>query len=180
MRFVFTRKFYLLFGLGLLPLSLIFAVPSMPYFVLAYDVLLVAVAILDYFKSRNLPEQITIERTFAARFAIGSESRVTLNISNATPEQYYLKIKDEFPAEMSLRGSREADIDLEAQSAAEFTYDLIPNRRGSYAFGKTAVRFLSQFGLVWCQTNLGTEQVVKVYPNMHRAREIELRALGAR
>ena len=180
MRFVFTRKFYLLFGLGLLPLSLSFAVPSMPYFVLAYDVLLIAAAIFDHFISRELPEEITIERTFDARFAIGGESDVTLNISNSTPDPFYLKIKDEYPAEMKLLGSREAEIDLDAQSVAEFSYILIPDRRGSYTFGKTAVRFLSRCGLVWCQTTLGEQQTVKVYPNMQRAREIELRALGAR
>lgn len=180
MRFVFTRKFYLFFGLGLLPLSLTFAVPLMPYFVLAYDVLLIAAAVFDHFISRELPEEITIERTFAARFAIGGESDVTLNISNATPDPFYLKIKDEYPAEMKLLGSREAEIDLDAQSVAEFSYVLIPDRRGSYTFGKTAVRFLSRFGLVWCQTTLGEQQTVKVYPNMQRAREIELRALGAR
>ncbi len=180
MRFVFTRKFYLLFGLGLLPLSLTFAVPMMPYIVLGYDVLLIAAALFDYFTSREFPEEIIIERTFAARFAIGGESEVTINISNPTPESYYLKIKDEYPSEMKLLDSREADIDLDAQSTVEFTYNLVPNRRGSYDFGRTAVRYLSRLGLVWCQTELGDQQSVKVYPNMQRAREIELRALGAR
>src|SRR4029079_12814427 len=53
-----------------------------------------------------------------------------------------------------------------------------PPRRGRYEFGRTAVRFLSRFGLVWCQTSLGEPETVKVYPNMRRAREIELKALG--
>lgn len=180
MRFVFTRKFYLLFGLGLLPLSLVFAVPVMPYFVLAYDVLLISASIFDYFKSRDLPEEITAERTFTARFAIGGEAEVILNFNNPTPQDLYLKIKDEYPAEMRLIGSREAEIDLAPQSTAQFSYHLIPDRRGSYEFGTTAVRFLSRFGLVWCQTEIGDTQHVKVYPNMQRAREMELRALGAR
>ena len=33
---------------------------------------------------------------------------------------------------------------------------------------------------MWCQISLGEAQSVKVYPNMRRAREMELKALGAR
>jgi uncharacterized protein (DUF58 family) len=42
------------------------------------------------------------------------------------------------------------------------------------------VRYLSRLGLVWNQTRLNQPQTVKVYPNMRRAREAELKALGAR
>jgi uncharacterized protein (DUF58 family) len=59
------------------------------------------------------------------------------------------------------------------------SYSLTPSKRGKYAFGRTAVRYLSRLGLVWCQTSLGEPQTVKVYPNMRRAREAELKALGA-
>ncbi len=180
MQFVFSRKFYLLFGLGFLPLALTTMVPLMPYFVLAWDVLLVAAAVLDHFASRDLPEGLAIERDLSMRFAIGGESEVRLEINNETPRSFYLRIKDEYPAEMNLLDKREAEISLDARSTADFSYRLMPTRRGSYHFGKTAVRFLSRFGLVWCQASLGEDQTVKVYPNMRRAREIELRALGAR
>ena len=42
------------------------------------------------------------------------------------------------------------------------------------------VRFLSRWNLVWVQTEVGEPEAVKVYPNMRRAREAELKALGAR
>jgi uncharacterized protein (DUF58 family) len=43
------------------------------------------------------------------------------------------------------------------------------------------VRFLSRLNLVWCETRVGEAvTAVKVYPNMRRAREAELKALGAR
>src|SRR6185295_2570107 len=48
-------------------------------------------------------------------------------------------------------------------------------------FGQIVVRFLSRFNLVWCETRVGEAvTAVKVYPNMRRAREAELKALGAR
>jgi uncharacterized protein (DUF58 family) len=81
---------------------------------------------------------------------------------------------------MRLHEKREATMYLDAHETGQFSYFLTPPRRGKYDFGKIAVRFKSKLGLVWCQATLGDAQTVKVYPNMRRAREIELRALGAR
>lgn len=179
MRFVFSRRFYILFALGFIPLSLSWNLPVLRYLVLLYDILLIALAFADYFLSRKLPEDFRIEREFDKRFAIGDETDVRLKIENSTPNDYYIKIKDEYPPEMKLNEKREAEFLVEAQTSAEFFYGLTPPRRGKYEFGKTAVRWFSKFGLVWCQSDLGKAESVKVYPNMRRAREMELKALGA-
>ena len=147
--------------------------------VLIYDILLIITALIDYFTSRKLPENFTIKREFEKRFAIGDSARISLLINNFSEKKFHIKIKDEFPPEMILGETREAEFDIDAQNTAEFFYFLTPPRRGKYKFGKTAVRFLSKLGLVWCQTDLGEPQTVKVYPNMRRAREMELKALGA-
>ena len=180
MKFIFSRRFFILFALGLLPLSLSWTFPVLRYAVLAYDILLVAAAIIDYFLGRKLPPELTIKREFEKRFAIGDRSEVKLRIENASARDFHFRIKDEFPAEMILGEKRETEFSIDAQTTAEFSYFLTPPRRGRYEFGKTAVRHLSRLGLVWCQADLGEAQAVKVYPNMRRAREMELKALGAR
>jgi uncharacterized protein (DUF58 family) len=180
MRFVFSRRFYFLLVLAVVPLSVSWMVPGLTLAVFAFDILLAIVAIVDYFISRTLPEGFIIEREFERRFAIGDSAKVTLKIDNATSQTLHLKIKDEYPAEMRLDESREAEFMVEAQGTAEFYYHVTSTRRGRYEFGKTAVRYLSRLGLVWCQTEMGEPRTVKVYPNMRRAREMELKALGAR
>ena len=179
MRFVFSSRFYILLAAGLIPLSLSWGWPWLRPFVVAYDILLVIAAIVDYFLSRNLPDGFTIRREFEKRFAIGDPSKISLHVVNDTTRSLRLCIKDEYPAEMKLHEPREAEFTIEPRSTAEFFYHVTPPRRGSYQFGKTAVRFLSKLGLVWCQSELAEPQSVKVYPNMRRAREIELKALGA-
>ena len=179
MQFIFSRLFFILIAAGLVPLSLSWNFPAVRYLVFIYDILLFILAITDYFISRKLPEEFRVTREFDGRFAIGDETKIRLHIENRTPRNFQLKIKDEFPPEMFLKEKREAKFKLEANQEADFTYILIPPRRGKYEFGKTAVRFLSKFGLVWCQTNLNEAETVKVYPNMRRAREMELKALGA-
>ena len=180
MRFVFSRRFFVLFATGLLPLSVSWSLPVLRTLVVAFDFLLVAAAIVDYFASRKLASSLQVRREFDRRFAIGGRSKVTLHVSNSGSASLHLKLKDEFPAEMSLAGRREAEFILDPRTTAEFSYELTPPRRGNYRFGRTAVRYLSRLGLVWCQADASEEQAVKVYPNMRRAREIELKALGAR
>jgi len=179
MRFVFSRRFFILLAIGFVPLSLSWSFPALRYAVLVYDILLVLLALFDYFTSRKLPEELTITREFGRRFAIGDENQVRLHIENRSPQTFNLQIKDEFPPELKLPETREAKFKIEGQSSADFFYNLTPPRRGKYEFGKTAVRFVSKLGLVWCQTDLGKAETVKVYPNMRRAREMELKALGA-
>ena len=180
MRFVFSRRFYVLLALGLVPLSLSWNFPVLGRVVLIYDVLLIAAALIDYFVSRRLPEGLSVARRFDKRFAIGDPTEVRIYVDNDSPRDFRLKIKDEFPPEMILGETREAEFKVAAQTVAEFLYKLTPPKRGRYAFGQTAVRHLSKLKLVWCQADLGEAETVKVYPNMRRAREMELKALGAR
>ena len=180
MRFVFSLRFYILLVAAIAPLSLSWSFPVLRYAVLAFDVLLVAAAVIDYFLSRTLPEEFRISRGFDKRFAIGDPTTVSIFIDNASPRSLRLRIKDEYPHLMTLDQTREAEFTVEAQGTAEFSYNLTPSKRGKYEFGRTALRYLSRLGLVWCQTSAGVSETVKVYPNMRRAREMELKALGAR
>lgn len=179
MRFVFSRRFYILLAIGLIPLSLSWNLPLLRTAVIIFDIALIAAAIVDFFISRRIPEGFRIYREFDRRFAIGDAAKVSLQIENDTSYTFHLSIKDEYPAEMTLDESREAEFSIGPRSTAEFFYHLTPPRRGRYEFGKVAIRFLSRLGLVWCQAELGETESVKVYPNMRRAREIELKALGA-
>lgn len=178
MSFVFSRRFFVLFALGLIPLSLSWQMPELRYGVLVFDILLVAVAAADYFVSRG-SEGLSIDRKFAKRFAIGDRNDVTLTVRNDTGRDLAIRIKDEHPPEMRIAEERSASFTVEDGTEAEFTYTVTPPKRGKYEFGLTAVRFRSRLGLVWCQRKLGEATAVKVYPDMKRAREMELKAVGA-
>src|SRR5688500_16320376 len=163
MRFTFTRLFFILLALGLVPLSVSWQIPFLRTAVIVFDILLIAAALVDYLISRKLPPGVTCRREFDKRFAIGDPSEVRLVIENASERDLHMKVKDEYPSAMRLGESREAEVHLEAHEVARFSYFLTPARRGRYEFGTTAVRFKSRLGLVWCQTTLGEAQSVKVY-----------------
>jgi uncharacterized protein (DUF58 family) len=179
MHFVFSRRFYFLIALGFIPLSLSWGRPWLRWVTLAYDVGILCVAIVDAQRSR-LSKSVHITREFAGRFAVGAETEVMIRIQNSTPKRVPLIVKDEYPPQMKLSGLREARIDVDAQTEAMLIYELKPPKRGRFEFGHLAVRFLSPLSLTWCETKAAEPMSVKVYPNMRRAREAELKALGAR
>jgi len=179
MHFVFSKLFYLLIALGFVLLSLSWGRPWLRWVALAYDVVLIILAIVDARRS-HLPKGVTIAREFGGRFAVGSQTEVRINIQNARAQSISLVIKDEYPAQMKLSGLRGAAVRIEAQTSAALVYGLIPPRRGRFEFGQVVVRYLSRWNLVWGETRAGEPVTVKVYPNMRRAREAELKALGAR
>jgi len=180
MRFVFTKLFYLLVAASLIILSLSWGRPWLRWVAFAYDIGLLALAIIDA-RLSQLPKGVRITREFSGRFAVGAENEVHINVQNAQPHAVSLQLKDEYPPQMKLSGLREAHLRVEGQTSAALVYGLTPPKRGRFEFGQIVVRFLSRWNLVWCETRLGEAvTAVKVYPNMRRAREAELKALGAR
>jgi uncharacterized protein (DUF58 family) len=178
-RFVFTKVFYLLIALGFIPLAMSWQRPWLAWLAFGYDLVVLVVAIFDS-RTSNLPKGVAITREFCGRFAVGAENEVRIQIQNASNRPIKVIVKDEFPPLMILNGVRAGEMNVDAQSTATLIYGLTPPRRGRFEFGHTALRFRSRLHLVWCDTKVTSPIVVKVYPNMRRAREAELKALGAR
>ena len=179
MRFVFTRLFYVLLVLGFIPLSLSWGRPALRWATFAFDAALLLAALIDA-RTSHWPAGVSVLREFGGRFAVGAETEVRLRVLNNTPRVMTLMLKDEYPPQMRPAGTREGRVQAEAQMSAALAYGLTPPSRGRFEFGQIAVRYLSRLGLVWRETRLGQPVAVKVYPNMRRAREAELKALGAR
>jgi uncharacterized protein (DUF58 family) len=179
LRFVFTKFFYVLAALAFVPLSLAWQRPWLVYVAFVYDLLLILAASIDAQLS-DLPKGFRITREFTGRFAMGAETQVNINIQNASTRAISLRLKDEYPPQMIIDGEREAALRVEPHSTATLIYSLTPPRRGRFEFGYTALRFRSRLNLVWRDARGAEPTTVKVYPNLRRARETELKALGAR
>src|SRR2546421_8363044 len=122
MRFVFTKLFYALLAIGLVPLSLSWNRPMLRWLTLTYDLALIGAAIFDAWNSK-LPTRVGIERHFGGRFAVGAETEVRIEIANHTPRVISLIIKDEYPSQMKLSGAREARVNVDAQMSAALVYE---------------------------------------------------------
>ena len=166
-------------ALAFVPLAMSGGRPWLAWLALSYNVLLIAAAVIDARLSK-LTDNLRIFREFGGRFAMGAETEVRIQIQNGSNRALSLRVKDEYPPQMLLSGSREGEALIDAYNSATLIYGLTPPRRGRFEFGYVAVRFRSRFKLVWRDTRVAEPTTVKVYPNMRRAREAELKALGAR
>src|ERR1043165_1744059 len=101
MRFIFSKLFYALLAVGLVPLSLSWNRPLLLWLALTLVFLLLAIAIFDAWNAK-LPAWVNIDRHFGSRFAVGAETEVPVEIANHTPGDLSLIVKDEYPPQMKL------------------------------------------------------------------------------
>ena len=179
MGIAFTKLFYALLTVGFVPLSLSWGRPGLRWAAFAYDLGLLAVAVWDARRS-PLPPEVRVTRELVGRFHIGARTEVRVRVENGSRRAFAVRVKDEYPPEMTLHGLRETFVRLRPQQTATLHYELRPTNRGRYAFGHVAVQYVSRLGLAWRTARAESPAFVKVYPNVQRAREAELKALGGR
>jgi uncharacterized protein (DUF58 family) len=176
---IFTRRFFILFTIGALPLVFAWGAPVIKWGLVAYDLVLLLLAYVDYRRVEDI-SQIEIVRRMPRRFMIGEENEVRIMVSHRLPRRFKLTIKDEYPPGLELRGERL----LIATPVRRETYDrqatvgykLYAVSRGDYGFGDIVARRHGPWGLVIRQDRVKAVENVKVYPNIHEARRHELSA----
>lgn len=184
---IFTRRFFILFALGALPLAAMWTTfasqPKLKWGLIAYDLFLLAVAFLDYRRTER-PAQLEVRRIMPRRFMIGEENEVQIHIIlkpiRRKARAVTFTIKDEYPSELELRGQRSLIVKTKRARNGEATgnvsYKLYAASRGDYAFGNIALRWRSRWGLIIKQLSIAAEENVKVYPNINEAKRHELYA----
>jgi len=191
---IFTRRFFILFALGFLPLFLFWQTfylhPLLKWAVPAWDLCLLLAAFIDY-RLMEKPPAIEGRRFLPRRFMIGEENDVRVFLTFRTSRRIKPVIKDEYPPELELRGERLLKPETIRKTNREHGfacgYRLYASSRGGYRFGDLIVRWPSRLGLALRQIRIPAGELVKVYPNIRRARAFELSArrnrqlqLGAR
>lgn len=179
MPFVFTNTFYLLLGLGLVPISMAWAGWEFLAVAVVYDVGLFAAAIVDW-RITEGAEGLLVERRADERFSMGAENAVAIVAENRSRRRLAVRLKDEQPSALRLTGSREATLSIPAGGETSFGYALHPTARGSYGFGDVVGRIRGRLGLVWRQTRWPLAEAVRVYPNIREAKKNELYAHRSR
>ncbi|MGE0887335.1 MAG: DUF58 domain-containing protein [Blastocatellales bacterium] len=184
---IFTRRFFILFAIGVLPLLAMWTTfalqPRLKWGLIAYDLLLLAVAFLDY-RLTEKASRLEVKRVMPRRFMIGEENEVQIHVTvkpiKRKARAVTFNIKDEYPPELELRGQRLLIIKTKRTRSGEaegsVSYKLYAASRGDFAFGNIALRWRSRLGLVIKQLSIAAAENVKVYPNINEAKRHELYA----
>ncbi len=174
---LFTRRFFILLILGVLPPLLTWPWSVSKYLLIGWNVALFAAAWWDYRQAEDVA-QISATRHLSKRFILGAENEVQIELTVRATRPITLSLKDEYPPDLELRGARLMTfiIPRKARNSVQQSYKLFAAARGDYHFGDLLLRWTTPFGLAIKQVRLPAAQSVKVYPNLSAAKQQELLA----
>src|SRR5262245_40379372 len=151
MGMIFTRRFFILFAIGVLPLVFAWGAHGVKWGLVAYDAVLLLLAYVDYRRVEDV-SQIEIARHMPRRFMIGEENEVRITVGHRLQRPCTLAIKDEYPPGLELRGERllvAAPLRHgTSDRRATVGYNLYAASRGDYGFGDVIVRRRGPWGLI--------------------------------
>lgn len=175
---IFTRRFYILLAVGVIPLLTAWSWPGSKWVMVGYDLALLGLAWLDWRRAVDVAG-VEAKRVLTKRFMIGAENDVQLSLSNRAPRKVTFTLRDEYPPELELRGERIFTATPQRHEVL-LNYRLFAAARGDYYFGDIVLRWPSPWGLTLRQLRVPAAASVKVYPNIHEARKHELLAMRNR
>ncbi|HZO91274.1 MAG TPA: DUF58 domain-containing protein [Chthonomonadaceae bacterium] len=177
---VFSRRWLLLFALGLVPLLLTGISHGYLGLALAWDGLLLALALTDWLLFPPL-EQLYVEREVEDKLSLGAPNPVRVRVRNTSDVDLSLELRDSPPEAIpnDLPGTPLL-LTAGAGRRQAILYHLTPQARGDYTFGDIYLRVRGRLGLVSRQVRVPARAAVKVYPNLLETAKFNLMARRGR
>jgi len=148
---------------GIYPLAIIFLV--------AFAV----VCIIDYFILFSNAIRLRSRRLLPKVFSLGDKNPVTIEVQNLSKLALNAFIIDEVPIELQERDFG-FQLNLGSNERKRIKYEVQPNTRGSYAFGKIHFLISSFIGLLDRRISFNRETEIPVYPSIIQMKNYSLRA----
>ncbi len=142
------------------------------FLLLAIAILILVDAILLYQK-----RGLSAERIIGQRFSNGDENKVVVLLHNNYEYKISCTVIDELPVQFQER-KWERQIVLAGRSTHELIYEVKPQERGEYYFGRVNVYAAGPLTMVTRRFILAEEQTVKVYPSYIQMRRYQLMAVA--
>ena len=176
--FAFGDRFFILLIAGLLWIGPLFWSFRFIFGLVAWDVVLLCVWLLDLRRLRAV-SQITVERAFTAPLALEERASIRLTLTNTSALALRIQLLDDAPTQLRLTPP---ELTLFVPGGQERTveYKIAPGDRGDYEIGKTFLRCQTALSLAqrWAEADL--RQKVRVYPSLQSAKRNELFLLRSR
>jgi uncharacterized protein (DUF58 family) len=166
--FGIAPRMFLLLAAGLVLLAPAWIDRRAAYAVVAWDMLIVALWVLD---ARRLPSPFALQlrREWSQPLTIGRRAGVDVGVRNDGPVFIRAWLTDHVAGTLR-RELPEVEVTVAAGAEASERYSVEPEQRGDVAMGRLFVTYRTAWGLAerWAEAPL--EQTVRVYPDMQEAR----------
>lgn len=168
-----TKRFiYLLsFGFIFLILGGIFK-NSLTVFVL-YNLCCIILLLVDYFISA-FEKEITIERFGDENLSIYEKTPISFRVYNKANYKLYMELKDEVPDFHFKTEKKIMSGIVLPREKKDFSYEVIPTKRGSYTFKNLHIRYEGRLRLSMRIYKVDLSREYKVYPNLKNLRKYRM------
>lgn len=166
-----TRRLWVLILMGIPVGAIAFSI-GYPHLALAWDLLLLSLAVIDYKLVPGLTG-FKIRRAHDPVLSVRVPNQIRLEFENAGAEDISARVRDEGPGRSEAIGN-EFRVEVRPGRFEERTYTIVPPERGTDFFRGTWLRQRGPIGLIEKQSRLHTEQPVRIYPNVLALKEFDL------
>ncbi len=175
---IFTRRWFLLLTLGVVPILVSMAAPRFAVLTLAWDGTLLIATLVEYLLL-PAPSSFEVARQVEPQISLGAENPVRVTVRNPHTWPWRLTLHDE-PPEHVPNDFGDIVFDAKPGHRQTISYRITPRARGDIYFGDLWIRVTGKLGLLARQHRFPAAQLVKVYPNLQEAAKFTLMARRGR
>ena len=139
---------------------------------------LVLFTLIDFLLLFLNKKTISGSREVNDKLSNSDKNKVRLNLKNHFPFRVHYTIFDEIPEQFQIFDFKMTGM-LSSKKNTVLEYELTPNERGIYKFGKTNVFLESPLKILQRKIVLNTENQIKVYPSFLRLNQYSLQNFKA-
>ena len=167
----FTRRFFVLVALGILPLLLSGFLTPLALLGILWNLVIVSLAVVDYLLCAVPEKALSAERITDKALSVAATNSILVKFRNETRQRLRGIMRDEPPAEFALADgadARQKPFTLKPFEVRSFEYTLTPPARGNFDFGDVYARIVGPLGLVVRQGQIA------VLPNLQAVEDYDL------
>ena len=182
-----SSRLLLFFALGASGWVVAAFLPAFGLLTALFDGALLLLALVDLIMSPK-PRDFDLEREFNAKMNLGAPNDVTIRVKSRAKLPVSLTVRDEVPASFAVSTKQAPrtrletplpplarfEMRVEPLKTTESTYQLLPNRRGDFRFGRLHARTTSGLGFWHRQFEREAPGEARVYPDTTAVRRYEL------
>jgi uncharacterized protein (DUF58 family) len=174
----FTRRWFVLAALGVVPIVLSMASPGLAILTVLWDGLLLVATLVEHLLLAN-PGSFEVTRQVEPQLSLGTENPVRITVRNPYAWPWRVILHDE-PPEGVPNDWPDITLVVKPEQRSVVTYHISPRARGDIHFGDLWLRVTGKLGLLARQHRFPSERHVKVYPNLIEAAKFTLMARRGR
>jgi len=164
-----TKRFIVLLAFGaLFPAAYLFGFKFSAACFLIYDFLIILSLCADYLISPGR-DAFMIKRVSAGPLKYKTKNEIIIGVTNDTRNPVFIELKDEVPQYHFNIISGDMAKTAPPGGYAEFTYAVVPGKRGAFTFKNIHMKTTGRFGLCHKYFIYGAPADMKVYPDMDDA-----------